>query len=146
MSKQIAIGSDHAGFDVKTLIVSYLKEELNEEIIDCGTFSNESCDYPEFAHAVAEKVESGQAQLGILICGSANGVCMSANKHQGIRAAIAWDVPLAELARGHNDANVICLPARFISESLAKEIISAFLKEEFEGGRHARRVGKIPVS
>lgn len=136
----ISIGSDHAGFELKERMRAWLESE--HEINDCGTYSDESTDYPEYAHAVAEAVEQGDG-LGILICGSANGVAMSANKHQGVRAAICWEVEIAELARQHNDANVICIPARFVSEDKARAMVTAFLKESFEGGRHARRVGKI---
>lgn len=136
----ISIGSDHAGFELKERMRAWLESE--HEINDCGTYSDESTDYPEYAHAVAEAVEQGDG-LGILICGSANGVAMSANKHQGVRAAICWQVEIAELARQHNDANVICIPARFVSEETARAMVSAFLNESFEGGRHARRVGKI---
>jgi len=113
------------------------------ELKDFGAYSTDSVDYPDFAHPVALAVESGEYDLGILICGSANGVAMAANKHQGVRAAICWTVELAVLARTHNDANVLCLPARFISEADAQAICDAFLQTEFEGGRHANRVHKI---
>ena len=136
----ISIGSDHAGFELKERMRAWLESE--HQINDCGTYSDESTDYPEYAHAVAKAVEQGDG-LGILICGSANGVAMSANKHQGVRAAICWQVEIAQLARQHNDANVICIPARFVSEDIARAMVSAFLNESFEGGRHARRVGKI---
>ena len=138
----IAIGSDHAGFDYKEAIKAHL-EALGHEVEDFGTHSADSTDYPDFAHPVASAVESGNRNLGVLVCGSANGVAMAANKHQGIRAAIAWEEELAKLARSHNDANIICIPARFISIDLAKSITDVFLSTEFEGGRHARRVGKI---
>lgn len=113
------------------------------ELKDFGTYSNASADYPDFAHPVASAVESGEFDLGILVCGSANGVAITANKHQGIRAAICWTVELAELARKHNDANIVCIPARFISIDEANKIVAAFLNTDFEGGRHATRVGKI---
>lgn len=137
---QISIGSDHAGFDLKEELRTWL--ENDHQVQDCGTYSTDSTDYPEYAHAVAESVESGEA-LGILICGSANGVAMSANKHQGVRAAICWEVEIAKLARQHNDANIICIPARFVSADLARQMVQVFIEESFEGGRHARRVGKI---
>ena len=140
--KKIAIGGDHAGFDLKTLIKKHL-ESSDVEIHDFGPNSTDSCDYPDFAHPLADSVENGDNDLGILICGSANGVSMTANKHQGVRAAIAWNKELAELARGHNNANVLCLPSRFITEDVAMEIVDGFLKAEFEGGRHGRRVDKI---
>lgn len=138
----IVIGSDHAGFSMK----EELKAFLNQKEIDAddkGTFSEESTDYPDFAHAVSKDVESKKAQLGILICGSGNGVAMAANKHKDIRCALCWNKELAVLARTHNDANVLAIPSRFISLETAKEMVEAFLSEKFEGGRHARRVEKI---
>lgn len=140
----IAIGSDHAGYAYKKAI-SYFLSENNFKLKDFGTDSEESCDYPDYAHPVAHSVEEKDADFGVLICGSANGVCMTANKHQGVRAAIAWNRELAELARHHNDANIICIPARFISIELAKEIVFAFLNSDFDGGRHIRRIDKIAV-
>lgn len=142
MSKKIAVGSDHAGFEYKTAIVDFLKSE-GYEVEDFGPETADSVDYPDFAHPVASSVESGKNELGILICGSANGVAITANKHQGIRAAIAWQNEIAALARQHNDANVICIPARFIDIDLAKKIVNTFLTTDFEGGRHANRVNKI---
>lgn len=139
---KIAIGSDHAGFDYKTTLVDYLKE-LGHEVKDFGPSSADSVDYPDFAHPVATSVESQENELGILICGSANGVAITANKHQGIRAAIAWQNEIAALARQHNNANVLCIPARFIDVELAKKITQTFTTTEFEGGRHANRVNKI---
>ncbi len=138
--QSIAIGADHAGFEYKKLLLELLH---NAEVKDYGTYSSDSVDYPDFAHPVANAVESGQSQLGILICGSANGVAMTANKHAGIRAAICWNVELAELARSHNNANVLCIPARFVSTDLAKAITEKFLNTVFEGGRHQNRVEKI---
>jgi ribose 5-phosphate isomerase B len=137
---KIAIGSDHAGFDYKQTITEGL--EL-KELKDFGTYSAGSVDYPDFAHPVASAVESGEFDLGILICGSANGVAITANKHQGIRAAICWNEELASLARQHNNANIVCIPARFISLDEAKKIVKTFLNTPFEGGRHANRVAKI---
>lgn len=137
---RIAIGSDHAGFDYKALVSAHLNQL---DLTDFGTYSTDSVDYPDFAHPVALAVEKGEADLGILICGSANGVAMAANKHQGIRAAICWAEELAVLARSHNNANVLCLPARFMSEEEALKVTDAFLNTAFEGGRHANRVTKI---
>lgn len=142
---KIAIGSDHAGFELKEKIKRLLTS-IKFEFQDFGAFSTDSVDYPDFAHPTANSVESGDADLGILLCGSGNGIAMAANKHQGIRAAICWTIELAELARQHNDANILVLPARFISEELGLEITEAFLKAEFEGGRHGRRVKKIACS
>jgi len=142
MKQKIAIGSDHAGYEMKEE-VKLLLEKQGFEITDFGTNSTESTDYPDFAHPVANAVEKGENELGILICGSANGVAMAANKHQRIRAAICWNEELASLARQHNDANVLCLPARFIKMELAEKIVDQFLKVSFEGGRHERRVNKI---
>ena len=137
---RIALGADHAGFAYKQTLLAHLSQN---ELKDFGAYSTDSVDYPDFAHPLALAVESGQYDLGILICGSANGVAMAANKHQGVRAAICWTVELAVLARTHNNANVLCLPARFISEADAQAICDAFLQTEFEGGRHANRVDKI---
>lgn len=140
----VSLGSDHAGFELKSMIIDYLKER-GVELVDRGTYSSESTDYPEFAHAVAEDVGEGACSLGIVICGSANGVAMAANKHEKIRCAICWEKELAELARAHNDANILALPARFIEADKAKEIVGAFMEVEFEGGRHQRRVSKIAL-
>lgn len=139
---KIAIGSDHAGFDYKTEIIPYLTA-LGYEVQDFGPTTADSVDYPDFAHPVSTSVETQENELGILICGSANGVAITANKHQGIRAAIAWQNEIAALARQHNNANVICIPARFIDLDLAKKIAHTFLTTPFEGGRHANRVDKI---
>lgn len=136
----IAIGADHAGFEYKQLLTLFLKDQ---PIKDFGTYSSDSVDYPDFAHPVASAVEKGECDLGILICGSANGVAITANKHSGIRAAICWTEELAGLARQHNNANILCIPSRFISSELAKAITLKFLTTEFEGGRHASRVDKI---
>ncbi|MFZ4863483.1 ribose 5-phosphate isomerase B [Sphingobacterium sp. Mn56C] len=139
---KIAIGSDHAGFEYKSQLIVFL-QELGYDVKDFGTHSLDSVDYPDFAHPVASSVENGENTLGILVCGSANGVAITANKHQGIRAAIAWQNEIAALARQHNNANIVCIPARFIDIELAKKITETFLTTEFEGGRHANRVGKI---
>ena len=137
---QIAIGADHAGFEYKQAILG-LFDDITFK--DFGTYSAESADYPDFAHAVSFAVENGEADFGILLCGSANGVAMTANKHKGIRAAICWKQELAIPARTHNNANILCLPARHMSIEEAKKTIETFLTEEFEGGRHATRVNKI---
>lgn len=142
MSTKIAIGGDHAGYEYKQLLVKKLEKE-GVSVKDFGPFSPESVDYPDFVHPVATAVENGQSEFGILICGSGNGVAITANKHQGIRAAICWQEELAALARQHNNANVLCLPARFIDFSLAEKIVDTFFSSDFEGGRHARRVAKI---
>ncbi|MBE8720180.1 ribose 5-phosphate isomerase B [Sphingobacterium pedocola] len=142
---KIAIGSDHAGFDYKAPLVDVLKE-LGHDVEDFGPATADSVDYPDFAHPVASNVEEGKSQFGVLICGSANGVAITANKHQGIRAAIAWQKEISVLARLHNNANIICIPARFVDLDLAKEIVKAFLTTDFEAGRHATRVNKISCS
>jgi ribose 5-phosphate isomerase B len=142
---KIAIGGDHAGYDLKKVLISHLKNH-NYEVKDMGPYSDESTDYPPFAHAVSDAVSEGDVQLGILICGSANGVAMTANKHSDIRCAICWDTELAKLAKSHNDANILALPARFISEEKGLEIVDVFLSTQFEGGRHKRRVDQIPCS
>jgi ribose 5-phosphate isomerase B len=136
----IALGADHAGFEYKEMLKAFLTDY---EVKDFGTHAPDSVDYPDFAHPVAEAVETGAYQFGILVCGSANGVAITANKHQQIRAAICWLTEIASLARQHNDANIICIPARFVSQDLAKEMVSTFLTTSFEGGRHGTRVNKI---
>ena len=141
----IAIGADHAGYQLKAKIKQLL-EDKGHTVKDYGTNSDESVDYPDFGHPVASDVEHGKAGLGIVICGSGNGINMAVNKHQGVRSALCWEVELAALARQHNNANVLALPARFISEELALSITEAFLEHEFEGGRHERRVNKIAAS
>lgn len=142
MTKKIAIGSDHAGFSHKQPIVTKLQAE-GYEVIDLGAFTTESVDYPDFAHPVASAVENGTASCGILVCGTGNGVAITANKHEGIRAGLAWNTDVASLIRQHNDANIICLPARFISIEDAFACVDIFLTTEFEGGRHATRVSKM---
>ena len=138
----IAIGCDHAGFDCKEDLISVL-EAAGLKFKDFGTYTKDSVDYPDFAHPVASAVENGEAAFGILLCGSANGVAISANKHQGIRAAICWGEELADLARRHNNANVICIPARFVRDGDAEKMLEVFMNTEFEGGRHQLRVNKI---
>lgn len=142
MIQTIAIGADHAGFNLKESLKAWLQQN-GHTVRDYGTLSSESADYPDFAHPVAAAVEKKEFDLGVLVCGSGNGVAMTANKHAGIRAAICWNKDLASLAREHNDANILCLPARFISPDEAVQILDQFLNSSFEGGRHARRVDKI---
>ncbi len=141
-NKPIAIGCDHAGFEYKEAIKTWLQEK-GFQVKDFGTNSPDSVDYPDFAHPVASSVENEEAAFGILLCGSANGVAITANKHQGIRAGLVWENEVAKLVRQHNNANVVCLPARFIALPLALEIIETFVSTPFEGGRHGRRVEKM---
>jgi len=141
---KIAIGGDHAGFEYKQAIKTYL-EKLGHTVEDFGPFSDDSCDYPDIAHPLAMSVETKKNELGIGICGSGNGINMTLNKHQEIRSALCWEVELARLARQHNNANVLALPSRFISIELAKKCVEAFVNEEFEGGRHEKRVNKIKL-
>ncbi len=138
----LAIGSDHAGFKLKNELLVHLIEK-GLELQDFGPDTADSVDYPDYAHKVAESVASGENDLGILICGSGNGVCITANKHKGIRAALAWEEEIAALARQHNNANVLCVPARFVSKAKAFKIVDAWLDATFEGGRHQNRVSKI---
>ncbi|SDC62185.1 ribose 5-phosphate isomerase B [Niabella drilacis] len=142
LTKPVAIGSDHAGFEYKQYVISFL-EGKGLTFKDFGAYSSESADYPDFAHPVASAVESGDYAFGILLCGSGNGVAITANKHQGVRAALCWDKEIAELARRHNCANILCIPARFIPEDVAEVMVEAFISTEFEGGRHENRVVKI---
>ena len=144
ITKPIALCSDHAGFDTKQAVIAFLKEQ-GIEYKDFGTYSTESCDYPDFAHPCAISVESGDCYPGIAICGTGNGIGMTLNKHQGIRAALCWEPELAQLARAHNNANILVMPGRFISNEKALEIVKTFLSTDFEGGRHQRRIDKIPV-
>ena len=138
----IALGGDHAGFDYKEKIKTWL-ERNHFMVKNFGVDTPESSDYPDVAHPLASAVEADASMVGVLICGSANGVAITANKHKGIRAAICWNEELASLARQHNNANILCLPARFITVEQAESILNTFLNTEFEGGRHARRVDKI---
>ena len=138
----IPIGSDHAGFETKQILIEHLIQ-LGYEVKDYGCYSDQSIDYPDYAHPVAEHIEANPGSLGILLCGSGNGISMTANKHQGIRCALCWTAEIAELARQHNNANIISLPARFISVEEAKQMVETFLNTAFEGGRHATRVAKI---
>lgn len=138
----IAIGGDHAGYEYKAALVDFL-EEKGFQVKDMGAYDSKSVDYPDFAHPVAYAVEKREVSAGILICGSGNGVAITANKHQGIRAALCWNPEIAKLARQHNNANILCLPARFVDVAEAKEMVETFLCTEFEGGRHQNRVDKI---
>lgn len=142
---KIAIGSDHAGYEYKTRIIQYLTEQ-GIEMKDFGTLSTDSVDFPDFAHPTASAVENGEVDFGILICGSGQGVNMTANKHQGVRSALCWNTDIARLTREHNNANIIALPARFVAFEYAIEMIEVFLKTPFEGGRHEKRVVKIACS
>ncbi len=141
--KKVALCSDHAGYELKSIVEGYLTSQ-GIEYEDFGTFSADSCDYADYAHPCAKAVEEGRCYPAIGICGSGNGINMTLNKHQGIRSALCWEVELARLARAHNDANVLVMPARFIEPTLALAIVDAFLETPFEGGRHERRIAKIP--
>ena len=139
---KIAIGSDHAGFELKEVLISYLKSKTID-VVDKGCYSLERADYPDAAHAVATAVTNNEVIFGILMCGSGNGINMSANKHKGIRSALCWSAEIAVMAKQHNDANILTLPARYISVEESKKCVDAFLTEQFEGGRHADRIKKI---
>lgn len=141
-SLPIAIGCDHAGFEYKTKIVPWLNQQ-GWQVHDFGTYSMDSVDYPDYVHPVAVSVEKQASAFGILICGTGNGVCMTANKHQGIRAGLCWATDVAKLIRQHNDANIICIPARFIALPAAQDMITAFMTTPFEGGRHQNRINKM---
>ncbi|MCG9971430.1 ribose 5-phosphate isomerase B [Christiangramia crocea] len=141
---KISIGNDHAGTGYKEMIQKKL-ESMGHSTINHGTNSADSVDYPDFVHPVAEDVENGRADFGVIICGSGNGANMTANKHQGVRSALCWNVEIAKLAREHNNANILSIPARFVAKDLAVEMLEAFVNTEFEGGRHQRRVDKIPA-
>ena len=139
---KIGIGGDHAGFDLKLKVINYLTEK-GHEVHDFGPYNTDSVDYPDFVHPLAKSIEDKSNALGILICGSGNGVCMTANKYKTVRAGLCWEPELAALTRQHNDANVLCMPARFITDLVGLDIVKAFVESEFEGGRHQRRVDKI---
>lgn len=143
--KILGFACDHAGYEMKCFLIGYL-ESQGFEVKDYGCFSTESVDYPDFAHALALGMESGEVSLGIALCGSANGISMTLNKHKSIRAAISWQPEIAALARQHNDANICSIPARFVSQEMAVLIVDAFLSAEFEGGRHQARVDKIAIA
>lgn len=142
--KRIGLCADHAGYAMKEYIKSLLST-LGLEIVDYGTHSQERCDYPDFAHALGRAIDAHEVERGIAVCGSGNGISMALNKHAGVRAALSWSVEIARLARQHNDANVLSIPGRFVSEEEARAIVEAFLSEEFEGGRHTARVERIPI-
>ena len=142
MPTKIAIGSDHAGYEYKQILVDYLNGE-GYQVDDVGPFSADSVDYPDFIHPVANRVGSKEADMGIILCGSGNGAAITANKHKEIRAAIAWNEELSSLARQHNNANILAIPARFVNKELAVSMVDVFLQTAFEGGRHQRRVDKM---
>ena len=144
-SKPVAVGADHAGFEFKSMIVEMLQSK-GFSVKDCGTQNKDSVDYPDFAHPVASAVEAGEAACGVLICGTGNGVAITANKHQNIRAGLCWNNEVASLIRQHNNANVICIPARFVSPPTAEEMVNIFLATAFEGGRHEKRVEKMATA
>ena len=141
---KIAIGNDHACYETKRVLKKWLEEE-GYDVTNCGTDSPEAVDYPDFSHPLANLVEKGAFDLGVLICGSGHGATITANKHQGIRATLCWIPEIAELARSHNDANILCLPGRFLDKETAVEILRVFLDTPFEGGRHKRRIDKVPL-
>lgn len=141
---RIALASDHAGYHLKQEVIRHLTEQ-GATLHDFGCYSADSCDYPDYAHPLAAAVEQGEYDFGIVICSTGNGICMTANKHQGIRAALCWDTPLARLARQHNNANVLGMPANYVATPLAMEIVDTFFTTDFEGGRHERRVRKIAI-
>jgi ribose 5-phosphate isomerase B len=141
---KIAIGNDHAGYELKLVLADWLKEQ-GYDVKDYGTDSSEAADYPDIMHPVAGLVEKGEFDFGVLICGSGQGASITANKHQGIRATLCWMPEIAALARSHNDANIICLPGRFLEKDTAIEILKVFLDTSFDGGRHQRRIDKVPM-
>lgn len=143
-NKKIGVACDHAGYQLKEFVIGYL-DSKGYDVYDFGCNSEVSCDYPDYAHPLAEAIEKGELPRGFAMCGSANGITMTLNKHQGIRAAICWEPEIASLARRHNNANVCSMPARFISTDTAREIVDIFLNTEFEGGRHQARIDKIPL-
>jgi len=142
--KIIALASDHAGFDKKEVIIKYFQEK-GIQYKDFGCFSSESCDYPEFAHAIGNAIEKGEYEIGITFCGSGQGISIAANKHKNVRSAICWNAEIGALAKQHNNANVCSIPGRYVTKEETIAIVEAYLNADFEGGRHARRVAKIPV-
>ncbi|MFW6275020.1 MAG: RpiB/LacA/LacB family sugar-phosphate isomerase [bacterium] len=143
-NKIIALAADHAGFDKKEVVKKYFDEQ-GIAYKDLGCFSDESCDYPEFAHAIGEAVSKGEYETGITFCGSGQGISITANKHENVRSALCWNPKIGALAKQHNDANICSIPARHVTDQETIDIVKAYLNAEFEGGRHARRVAKIPV-
>ena len=141
---KIGMASDHAGYEYKTRLVELLKKK-GYEVVDFGTDSEVSCDYPDYAHPLAEAVEKGKVDLGVALCGTGNGMSITLNKHQGVRAGLAWNREIGRLVKAHNNANVLVMPARFISYPMATRILNTWLSTQFEGGRHQRRIDKIPV-
>ena len=142
---RVALASDHAGYNLKQTVIRFLTGS-GAQVHDFGCYSTDSCDYPDFAHPCAAAVENGEYDYGIVICSTGNGICMTANKHQHIRAALCWETRLAELARQHNNANILGLPANFVTEDKALDIVRTFFSTDFEGGRHQRRIDKIPLA
>jgi ribose 5-phosphate isomerase B len=143
--KIIALASDHAGFEKKQVIIQYFKEK-GIEYKDFGCYSPDSCDYPDFAHAIASAIEKGEYETGITFCGSGQGISITANKHKNVRSAICWNAQIGALAKQHNDANICSIPGRFVTNEEVIAIVEAYLNAEFEGGRHARRIAKIPIN
>lgn len=144
--EKIGIASDHAGFEIKEVVKHFLDEWLIEaEIFDYGTYSDERCDYPDYAHKLGNAIDTGEVKWGVVVCGSGNGIAMAANKHANVRAGLAWNQEQAKLTRQHNNANVLSLPGRFVTPDEAKAITRTFFETEFEGGRHTERVAKIPL-
>ena len=143
-SLKVALASDHAGYERKLVVIDHLKQK-GFEVKDFGAYSSESSDYADWAHPMASAVEDGEFEMGISLCGSGNGINMTVNKHQGIRSALCWNTEIAELAKQHNNANVLAIPARYVSDQEAIDIVDSFMNAEFEGGRHQRRIEKIPV-
>ena len=144
MEKKIGIACDHAAYELKEFLVGYLSTK-GFEVTDFGTHSEESCDYPDFAHALGEAIDNGTLERGVALCGSGEGISMTLNKHQSVRAALCWIPEIAKLSRQHNNSNVLCMPARFISNDEALEMLNIWLDTEFEGGRHQRRLDKMPI-
>ena len=144
MTNKIGIACDHAAYELKEFLVGYLSSK-GFEVKDFGTHSEESCDYPDFAHALGEAIDNGELERGVALCGSGEGISMTLNKHQSVRAALCWIPEIAKLSRQHNNSNVLCMPARFISNDEALEMLNIWLDTEFEGGRHQRRLDKMPI-
>lgn len=144
MTNKIGIACDHAAYELKEFLVGYLASK-GFEVKDFGTHSEESCDYPDFAHALGEAIDNGELERGVALCGSGEGISMTLNKHQSVRAALCWIPEIAKLSRQHNNSNVLCMPARFISNDEALDILNIWLETEFEGGRHQRRLDKMPI-